>query len=102
MAVSDTYKNVFKHGGFKRPCNILEYSGEKTSDFPIPKNDSVMISYMFAQPELLVEYKERLVFDILGLVAYVGGTLGMCIGFSFIGTVASMLDLIKNRIKTFI
>ena len=100
MAITDTYRKLFKNGGFKRPCNLLEYSAEKTSDFPIPKNDSVMITYMFAQPELLVEYKERLVFDILGLVAYVGGTLGMCIGFSFIGTVSSVLDLIKNRIKT--
>ena len=99
--LSANYKDFKAKVGFKKPCNVLEYDGVTMADKTFEKGQ-YWISYRFAQPERINEFKERLVFDSLGLIAYVGGTLGMCIGFSFIGTISNGLDLIKNRIETLI
>ena len=103
-ATTESYQKFIKEIGFKRPCNMLEYEGILTESKWIYnwQWDTAEIGYGFSQPEMTIEYKERLVFDGLGLIAYVGGTLGMCLGFSFIGTISTGLDLIKNRIKALI
>ena len=83
---------------FQRPCHVLEYVGSKTLDSETNLADEIWFEYGFAQPEMTIEYKERLVFDGLGLVVYVGGILGMCVGFSFIGFTATVLGFIKSII----
>ena len=45
-------------------------------------------------------YEEYLIYDGLGLIGSVGGTLGMCVGFSFssvINSIVSFLSFIKNK-----
>ena len=44
---------------------------------------------------------EWYVFDAVGFVGLVGGTLGMCICFSFIGLTSTVLDFIKSRMKSY-
>ena len=50
---------------------------------------------------MTLHYTERYVFDVVGFVGSVGGTLGMCIGFSFIGLTSTVLDFIKTRMKSY-
>ena len=57
------------------------------------------MGYNFAQPEKIIEYKERLVFDVPGMVGSVGGTLGMCIGFSFSGITSIVFEFIRAKIN---
>ena len=64
--------------GSTRPCQFLEYSGQKTYDRYQQSYKIFKIEYLFAPPEMTHFYKERLVFDIIGMVGSVGGTLGMC------------------------
>ena len=101
LALLDNYDEFKESIGFINPCNILEYDGSVIMEYGFHSDPKeAMFTFRFAKPEKTVEYKERLVFDELGLIAYVGGTLGMCIGFSFIGTISSGLEIIKNRIKS--
>ena len=85
----------------KRPCNVLEYSGVTTLDFPFWLSDRFHITYKFAAPKMTVFYQERLVFDVIGVMGSVGGTLGMCIGFSYTGITSTILEFLQSRIKHF-
>ena len=82
--------------GYKKPCIDLEYQGEKTYE-KYYKHDT-MIKYQFAPPMMTNVQQEYLVFDMVGMIGSVGGTLGMCIGFSFTGVTTFILDFIQARI----
>ena len=84
--------------GYVRPCSILEYQGYKTHEEKRNDNNSVSLEYSFAPPFLTSVQQEYFIFDITGMIGSVGGTLGMCIGFSFSGVTTTILDFIKARI----
>ena len=39
--------------------------------------------------------EEYLMYDYVGLVSSVGGTLGICVGISFYGVIETILDIFK-------
>ena len=82
----------------KRPCHVLEYHGEKIFENTFISNH-FRLDYSFAPPEMTLDYSEHLLFDVYGLIVYIGGILGMCISFSFIGLISTILDLIKSKIS---
>ena len=84
--------------GYERPCNILEYQGYKTFEAKKFNNKSLTLEYSFAPPFMTSVQQEYLIFDITGMIGSVGGTLGMCIGFSFSGITTIILNFIKSRI----
>ena len=45
--------------------------------------------------------QEYLVFDLVGMIGSAGGTLGMCIGFSFSGVTTYILDFILATIMNY-
>ena len=83
----------------KRPCHILEYTGKKIADGSKEKT-LIKLGYNFAQPGHAIEHKEQLVYDMADMVGSIGGTLGMCIGFSFTGITSAILGFIRDRMKT--
>ena len=83
--------------GFKKPCKVLEYQGEKTYETDEPYNET-KIHYQFAPPMMINVQQEYLVFDLVGMIGSAGGTLGMCIGFSFSGVTTYILNFIQARI----
>ena len=44
-------------------------------------------------------YVEYFIYDAISMVGSVGGTLGMCIGFSFTGMITILINLIQNGIN---
>ena len=88
----------------KRPCQILEYDGTIFDIDMLPeeiRNKSTsmfQMKYKFSTPELTTEYKEHLVFDTVNMIGSIGGTLGMCIGFSFSGIISTVLEYVKVKI----
>ena len=56
----------------------------------------IKFSYGFASPELVDVHQEFLVYDTIGMIGSVGGTLGMCIGFSFTSSISFLLNAIKK------
>ena len=81
------------------PCTYLEYSKEETwtgkiSDF---SNGTLGIAYIFT-PELVAVYDKYLIYNEVSMIASVGGTLGMCIGFSFTNVVSCIINFIRYKI----
>ena len=83
---------------YRRPCYILEYAGSKHYNSFGGPNNTYTLAYKFGSPEMTIEFKERLVFDTVNMIGSVGGTLGMCIGFSFSGIISTFLDFIQTKL----
>ena len=43
-------------------------------------------------------YEEYFIYDGINVIGSVGGTLGLCIGFSFTGLISSLLNILQNTI----
>ena len=53
--------------------------------------------YHFA-PGLMIVKEEYLIYDLISMIGSVGGTLGLCVGFSFFG----LIDFLLASLKMFI
>ena len=71
-------------GHCAKPCQNMEYSGTVNTWIGYLENNKVAIlQYFFSTDETLI-HEEYLLFDMLSIIGYVGGTLGLFIGFSFV------------------
>ena len=89
--------------GYKKPCTILEYKGKMMNPSWEKKTTSSMkgdfeIVYQFIPPMMTEVHEEYLIFDMVGMIGSVRGTLGMCIGFSFSGVTTMILDYIQTKL----
>ena len=87
-------------GGFKRSCDILTYKGTMITEKEYRKRKLRLAFQYSPSTKMTTLHTEHLVFDLIGMIGSVGGTLGMCIGFSFTGLSSNVLNYLKDRIKT--
>lgn len=73
---------------------IVSYEGQITHIKQI--EDYSTLIYAIEAPASVTVHEEYLIYDLLGLVGSVGGTLGMFIGFSFINLISYTLAVIKK------
>ena len=59
------------------------------------KIPNVYFAYSIAPPKTVVVHQEYLIYDTIGLIGSVGGTLGMFIGFSFSGTISQIITYLS-------
>ena len=79
-------------------CTTLEYSGKETYNEKLrDKNLTVAFGYFFSSNSTNI-YEEYLIYDVISAIGSVGGTLGMCIGFSFTGLITYIIHFIQCRI----
>ena len=78
-----SFKNFLKSENYSRPCTILQYEGRVESIWKADDNFTSIVEYKFEPPEITTIYEEYFICDITSMIGSVGGTLGMCIGFSF-------------------
>ena len=93
-------QNFQKSNNFSRPCTIEQYNGDILSwtwGFDKDSKRRAEITYEFLPPKMIVVNKEYLIFDTIGLIASVGGTLGMSNGFSFSGSITALIKFIENK-----
>ena len=65
---------------------------------PELKDRYVFFSYTFEMMER-TEVKEYLVYDTIGMISSVGGTLGLFLGFSFFSLISDILDAIGTTLR---
>ena len=54
---------------------------------------------MFAKPPKVIVKEEYLVYDAIAFVSSIGGTLGLCIGFSFYSLISVIMGWVEIGIK---
>ena len=82
----------------KKACQTLEFEGKVTSEMKLESNmhRSLSFFYHFAQPANTIVSEEYLVYDFIGMVASIGGTLGLFIGFSFTSLATFVINIFKK------
>ena len=80
-----------------RACTTLQYVGWKVAEQKFANlSHQFFFTYQFNQPHYVTAYTEYLIYDSIGMIASVGGTLGMCIGFSFNHAITYLINMIKG------
>ena len=93
---------ILQSNGTCKPCKKYDYSGMQTFE-----NENVedkymhrkRLTYQFAYPQVLTIYQEYLIYDGIGMIGSVGGTLGMFIGFSFSNAISSILKFLQFNLN---
>ena len=80
------------------PCHTIDYFAKKAwfaevSDYF--KGATHGIAYQYTHPETISLYEEYFIHNEISLIASVGGTLGMCIGFTWANVVTCILNFIQ-------
>ena len=84
---SEGYKTCTKH------CKLTEYTGELSAHYNFDNDGWITWEYIFDN-ELIEVYEEYLMYDIIGLIGTVGGTMGLFIGFSFFDVSSTVIHFI--------
>ena len=105
--LDQVWYNVSKTNVCPKACSILQYTGKifyeeiyEKEYQSINYNEEVYkikFKYVFASPETVTVYEEYLIYDTVGMIGSVGGTLGMCIGFSFSTLINWAMCMIRTK-----
>ena len=91
-------KKVKKNSNCIPNCNQIDYSLENEYqeylEDPNAKRN-ITFAYKISNPKMKVE-EEYLVHDFVGMLGSIGGTLGLFIGFSFLGGLTNLLSHIQS------
>ena len=82
-----------------KSCNIRRYIGEVVLSQNRPGNidNHTFVTYFEFDPPYRVKVREEyLIYDFIGLVGSVGGTLGLFIGFSFYDIISRLYNKLRN------
>ena len=97
------HSGLFTHSLLKKAGNKctpnyrhLQYSGKIKTFSPLSDED-IEIAFRFLSNKI-INYEEYLVYDFVGMVGSIGGSLGMFLGFSFLDYMFSFIDFIQEKV----
>ena len=94
QAFDDTLKLL---SGYSGPCTKLQYEMTSKNQDIVKQKDMMQFQIMFWPPTVKT-YEEYLVYDMIAMISAIGGTMGLCIGFSFTDFARTTLKLIEKAI----
>ena len=99
------WNNVSQNGQCPKLCSTICYTAETTDIVEVKKYGECGINATFgfgftfdSTNSMTLVFEEYLIYDLTSMIGSVGGTLGMCMGFSFTGVVSRVAILLKNGI----
>ena len=88
--------------GLQKPCTKIVYRRRATV-WPDDEHFSrTMLALSFEKPARLIVKEEYLIYDLVSTIGAIGGTLGLCIGFSLtelVKIIQQAIRVILNRLK---
>ena len=96
-------KKLAETGLCQQSCSTTEFSGKLVYEGKVPgldMNHMTYFSYSIKAPAKLTVNEEYLIYDFVGLVGSIGGTLGMFIGFSFINVITHILTFLQHQLQS--
>ena len=92
------YESAEKCTNKHRLCFTLDYAEKETSSSELD-HETFMFGLSYEIPSNSTRiYEEYFIYDGINVIGSVGGTLGLCIGFSFSGLISSLLNILQNII----
>ena len=68
---------------YMKQCTRLQYAGITNRLIDNQQIDQIVYDIVFATPVKVNVKEEYLIYDGVAMISAIGGTLGLCIGFSF-------------------
>ena len=84
----------------KSSCSTYEFDGKKTPLNQMQENGTLQLMYMFETMEIQVR-EEYIIYDFIGMIGGIGGTLGLFVGFSFFDAFCWLLEKAGKGIKKY-
>ena len=84
-----------KENMVEQPCTKVSYLDHNSRFFTVNKQH-IIYRMNFVNPHKMTVYKEFLIFDLVGMVSAIGGTMGLCIGLSFTELLSLLLRLVEK------
>ena len=95
--INEIIKNIDFNNECPRTCSTIQYPVFHEMDYQ-EEGDSAIIQYKFSIPLVVQTNKEYIIFDAIGMIGSVGGTLGLFIGFSFSNVLTILIEHLQLRI----
>ena len=101
---NEVWYDIIQNGSCPLACTTFEYTGTIMNEKfyrqePVDNAYRLTFYYVFDFSFSVTVHEEYLVHDFISMIGSVGGTLGMCIGFSFTGFSSSILNQILKILK---
>ena len=81
-----------------KPCIVLRYNVEETTYEDYVEKTQVEFDMVFSPPAKVNVKEEYLIYDLITMVGAIGGTMGLCVGFSFRDCVKFALTLVEQAV----
>ena len=96
------YSHIQSQKKCKKACQVLQYEGKVMVDKPYSWGEKNWASFAYEidPPERLTVYQEYVVYDAIGIIGSVGGTLGLFIGFSFSGLISGLIEFCSKLVRS--
>ena len=84
----------------EKSCSTIQFTGKITLQEKSRQSiHTKSIAFYYLPPVSMTVYEEYLIYDFSRMLGSIGGTLGMCIGFSFVGMCSFILIQIQKLIN---
>ena len=92
--INEIIKDIEINNECPRSCSTIQYPIFYEMDY---KNDeyNAVIQYKLSMPLVVQGFKEYQIFDAIGMIGTVGGTLGLFIGFSFSNVLTIIMEYLQ-------
>ena len=92
--INKIIKDIEINNECPRSCSTIQYPIVYEMDY---KNDeyNAVIQYKLSMPLVVQGFKEYQIFDAIGMIGTVGGTLGLFIGFSFSNVLTIIMEYLQ-------
>ena len=77
---------------------MVQYKGRIQSYERTWNNTNAEIFFSFNTPTTMI-IEEYLLYDFVGILGSVGGSLGLFLGFSFLGLFSELIDLLQSKLN---
>ena len=83
-----------------KPCTKLQYHVEANmhKNFKL-KQRSVIFKFEFSDPARVTVKEEYLLFDMVSMISSIGGTMGLCVGLSFLEIYSISRGLVQHLFR---
>ena len=85
-----------------KQCTRLQYAGITNRLIDNQQSDQVVYDIVFATPVKVNVKEEYLIYDGVAMISAIGGTLGLCIGFSFYNLASFFTGWLENRLLSLV
>ena len=79
-----------------RSCSYLQYNGKAKPMYGMTNSRLISVVYWFGNRNDVKHFKEYLIYGVTDVIGFVGGTLGLFIGFSFLDSVMGIANYFSN------